>query len=265
MLCREQGIQLILIKTPTLAQTLQQHNTIAAYAEKNDVSFFDFNEKKLFEKIGFDYAQDMNDSSTGGTKNAHANPSGARKMTYYMGEILSGQYGLGAYTDQQWEDTRNFGDGVWKDFQLRYENRLEKYLELLKDSRYTVFFAVKEDGAGYLDEGLQEKLKELGLKADLDGGEKKSYSAVVEAGKAVYEEMSGERLEELGSFRGGKVVYQIVSAGAGCGNDCSIKINGGEQARRKRGLNIVVYNHEMKSVVDSVCFDMCVPELTAVR
>ena len=50
-------------------------------------------------------------------------------------------------------------------------------------------------------------------------------------------------LERMGSFRGGRVLYRIVSAGAECGNDCSIQINGGEKAKKQRGLNLVIYNH----------------------
>ena len=137
--------------------------------------------------------------------------------------------------------------------------------KILNDSRYTVFIGVKEDGCSYLGEGIQKKLQELGLKSDWTKEEKKSYFAVVEAGRVLSEKMSKERLEELGSFREGKVIYQIVSAGEGSGNDCSIKINGGEQAKRKRGWNIVVYNHELRCVVDSVCFDVGTQELTATR
>ncbi len=264
-LCQDHGTELILIKTPTMAQTLERHNALADYADKYGLGFYDFNEKKLYEEIGFDYGQDMSDNNTKGDKNAHSNPSGARKITNYMGKELSEQYGLGSQKDDQWEETRDFGDGVWKDFQLRYENRLENYLEMLNDSRYTVFIGVKEDGFSYLREGVQKKLQELGLKSDWTQGKKKSYFAVVEAGQVLSEKMSKERLEELGSFREGKVIYQIVSAGEGSGNDCSIKINGGEQAKRKRGWNIVVYNHELRCVVDSVCFDVGTPELTAIR
>lgn len=43
-LCKERGIQLILVKTPTHAQTTKRHNTVSAYAEKHDLLFYDFNE-----------------------------------------------------------------------------------------------------------------------------------------------------------------------------------------------------------------------------
>ena len=60
-------------------------------------------------------------------------------------------------------------------------------------------------------------------------------------------------------------VFSVDCAGTECGNDCSIQINGGEKAKKQRGLNLVIYNHELRSVVDSVCFDTYVSELTASR
>lgn len=61
------------------------------------------NEKGLYEAIGFQYGQDMNDSSTSGDRNAHANPSGARKMTYYLGNELVRKYGIYPKANWQWE------------------------------------------------------------------------------------------------------------------------------------------------------------------
>lgn len=49
------------------------------------------------------------------------------------------------------------------------------------------------------------------------------------------------------------------------GNDCSIKINYSEKAKRKRELIVVVNNNELKYVVDTVCFDTFAEELTAGR
>lgn len=264
-LCRENGIELVLVKTPTLAETLERHNAIAAYAKANGLKFYDFNEKELYEEIGFDYGQDMNDSSENGDRNAHANPSGARKMTWYLGNELLCKCGIYPKRDWQWEASRDFGERVWKDFYLRNETDLRTYLAMLRDPQYTVFIAVKDEASTSLDVGLKGQLQELGLGADWGEGYRKSYYAVLEGNKIAAEEMAGKRLERFGAFCGGRIIYQIVSAGAECGNDCSIKIDGQEQAKRLRGLNIVVYDHVMKGVVDSVCFDTYVPELTASR
>lgn len=264
-LCQGNGVELILVKTPTLAETLDRHLAIADYAEEKGLGFYDFNEKGLYEAIGFQYGQDMNDSSTSGDRNAHANPSGARKMTYYLGNELVRKYGIYPKANWQWEVTRAFGEGIWKDFQLHNETDLHRYLSMAGDSRYVVLLAVKDEASASLNEDLQNRLKAMGLGADWKDGYRKSYFAVLEGGHVTKEKMAGERLEQKGSFGNGRVVYRIVSAGAQCGNDCSIQLNGREQAKRRRGLNIVVYNQELGSVVDSVCFDTYVAELTASR
>lgn len=264
-LCQEKGIELILVKTPTLAQTLERHHAAADYAKENGLKFYDYNTEELYKAVDFHYALDMSDSSTSGNRNAHANLSGAKKMTNYLGNILKEECGIAACTDKQWEDTRDFNDGVWKDFTLQHETDLRKYLTMLKDDRYTIFIAAKDDAASSMDEGLREQLRSLGLHADWADAYRKSYYAVIENNHVIAEQTSDEKLEKISSFRQGAVVYKIVSAGLECGNDCSIQINRGEQAKRKRGLNIVVYSNDTKSVIDSVCFDTCAPELTAVR
>lgn len=264
-LCRENGVELILVKTPTLAETLERHLAIREYAEEKGLKFYDFNEKELYEEIGFHYGEDMNDSSTSGDCNAHANPSGARKMTYYLGNELVHRCRIDPKADWQWEVTREFGEGIWKDFQLHNETDLRKYLSMADDPRYVVLLAVRDEASASMDEGLQKQLKTMGLAADWKDGYRKSYYAVLESRHVAKEKMAGEKLEQKGSFRNGRVVYQIISAGAECGNDCSIQINGREQAKRKRGLNFVIYSLELGSVVDSVCFDTYTPELTASR
>lgn len=264
-LCRERGIELILVKTPTLAQTVERHNAIADYASVHHLKFLDYNVEELYHSMEFNYAQDMNDSSTDGNRNAHANPSGAKKLTMYLGSVLNEQCGLTAQKDEQWEQTREFNNGVWKDFKLHNETDIKSYLSMLGDKRYTIFIAAKDDAASSLNEECKELLRVLGLRADWSDAYRKSYFAVIERQKVLAEQMAGERIERMGSFRGGSVIYKVVSAGMECGNDCSIQINRGELAKRSRGLNIVVYSNDIKAVVDSVCFDTCAPELTAVR
>jgi len=49
------------------------------------------------------------------------------------------------------------------------------------------------------------------------------------------------------------------------GNYCSIRIDGVEYAKNRRGLNIVVYDNRAGEVVDSVAFDTHVQEMTVRR
>jgi len=251
-LCRDYEMELILVKTPTWAGTQERHNAVQDYARARGLEFYDFNEKGLYEASGFEYALDMNDSSTSGNRNAHANPCGARKLTHYLGQLLTERHGFTSCQDQQWESTKAFNQGVWKDFCLHNETDSAAYLSMLKDERYTVFFAVKGDGAFFLKEECQEGLLKLGLGSDWEAARQNSYYAVIEKGRVAVEETAEEKLEKTGSFRDGKSLYRITSAGAKAGSDCSIQIHGSEQAKRKNGLNIVVYSNDLKSVVDSV-------------
>lgn len=81
-----------------------------------------------------------------------------------------------------------------------------------------------------------------------------SYLAVVSDG-TIMEQADGQELDAEGTVRGGRVMYDMTSAGNGCGNTSSIKIDGKEYSKNGRGLNFVVYNHDTKKIVDAVCFD----------
>lgn len=260
-LCSEEGIRLILVKTPTLAQSLEKHNTIMGWARLNGLDFIDFNEREIYREAGLDYRADMNDTSDTGYKNAHANPAGARKMTCYLGAVLRDRYGIGPCDDKQWESTREFNDGVWKDFLLHNETDLSRYLAAVKDQRYTVFFSVKEKGPAYAGREQEELMRDMGLAAPWREGEVQPYISVIEKG-AVKEEQTGDgRMYKLGAFRDGEMIYQMVGGEA----ECSVRINRVEQAKSRPGLNIVVYSNDTESVIDSVCFDICCPQLTAYR
>ena len=71
--------------------------------------------------------------------------------------------------------------------------------------------------------------------------------------------VSASELAQYGAWYVGdakeKVIYLTFDAGYENGNTCSIRIDGTEYAKNMRGINIVVYNHVTKTVVDSVCFD----------
>lgn len=93
-LCKENGISLVLMKTPRGDGSFQaeRHNTIQPIADENNLVFIDFNEKALFDEIGYNTATDYLDST-------HVNYFGAKKITHYLASYLSSEYSL--------EDKRN--------------------------------------------------------------------------------------------------------------------------------------------------------------
>ena len=162
------------MKTLTLAETPARHNRIVTYVEENNINFYDFNMEELYQAINFNYARDMNNNSTSGTKNAHANPYGAEKLTRFIGKILLDKYAIYPVYDSQWEYTRGFNEGLKKDFLLCHETTdLETYLSMINDSRYTIFIVAKGNAFSSLSENQQLQLNKLGLTTNWNNALKK--------------------------------------------------------------------------------------------
>lgn len=95
-LCEEKGIQLILMKAPSLAPRWYESDNrqVVEYAEKYDLPYLNFYE--LLEETGLDYEKDTYDGGL------HMNLSGADKLTKYLGKVLAEDY----YMPDHREDAR---------------------------------------------------------------------------------------------------------------------------------------------------------------
>ncbi|MCL2052298.1 MAG: SGNH/GDSL hydrolase family protein [Lachnospiraceae bacterium] len=81
-LCRENGIELILVKAPSLYPYWydEWEEQVKAYAQAHDLKYLNF--LALIEETGLDF---MTDTYNAGL---HLNLSGAEKITHYLGEFL---------------------------------------------------------------------------------------------------------------------------------------------------------------------------------
>ena len=88
-LCKEKGVQLILIKSPTNNWKYYWYEEwdaqICSYAEEKGVPYYNF---IGVEEIGIDWSTDTYDGGV------HLNVYGAEKLTSYFGEILCRDFGL---------------------------------------------------------------------------------------------------------------------------------------------------------------------------
>ena len=87
-LCKENDIQLVLIKAPSLYPFWydEWEEQMEEYARENDLLYINFLE--LTDETGLDFAKDTYDGGL------HMNLSGAEKITKYLGEILEEEYDL---------------------------------------------------------------------------------------------------------------------------------------------------------------------------
>ena len=102
-LCKEKGIELVLIKAPTeFPHWYDEWDAqIVDFAKENDVTYINY--IPLQEEIGLDMSQDTYDAGL------HLNTQGAEKMSLYFGKWLVENYNL---TDHRGDETY---DAIWQE------------------------------------------------------------------------------------------------------------------------------------------------------
>lgn len=112
-LCKEKGVQLILIKAPSLYPYWydQWETQIEDYAKENDLVYINFLE--LIEECNLDFSGDTYDGGL------HLNLSGAEKITRWLGAYLTEKVGL---SDRRGEETLQKS---WAEKLTCYYNEIE--------------------------------------------------------------------------------------------------------------------------------------------
>lgn len=201
----------------------------------------------------------------------HLTVYGAEKYTAWLSGRIAQTYGLADRRKEQGYQQAQRYEQTYEAYQkekIRRGVMLGKYLETISNPRYSALLAVRDEASAGLGEEITEKLRQFGMEQTPAGRYRASYYAVIDQGNLLLEQTaeaeSSEMLQASGSLADG-TPFIIQSAGLAAGNYASIIVNGTEYAVNARGINIVVYDNLAKEVIDSVAFDTCVPELTAVR
>lgn len=85
--CRDQGVQVLLLNLPFIADETAQGKYNAVYKIAEEYGLPYLNLMHHMDDIGFDYSTDLRDTS-------HCNWLGAEKVTSYVGKYLKENYGL---------------------------------------------------------------------------------------------------------------------------------------------------------------------------
>ncbi len=116
-LCKENNIQLVLMKAPSLYPHWYEEweQQIEEYAENNDLLYINFLEHT--EEIGLDFTKDTYDAGL------HLNLSGATKLSGYFGKIISEQC--------QVPDRRGESElvEIWNSNRQRYDEEIARQKE----------------------------------------------------------------------------------------------------------------------------------------
>lgn len=259
-LCKENGIKLVLINSPSAAFTNEQHNAVAALAADIGTSFIDFCMSDVDAEIRIDKDKDFFNTGS----NPHMNQSGARKVSRYLAHRIIEEGWVEGCQDSQWEEAIDFSNGAYNDFELKNTNDFNDYLNLLKNGNYEIFISGYENAKGKLNAENLEQIKNL----NLDFGVKEedtAYIAITDGNNASFERSSGVSEKYECTVRGDRVRVVMKSGKDRAGIISSIKINDLEYSKNLKGLNIVVYSMYRHCVIDSVNFDTTIDEITCHR
>ena len=196
--------------------------------------------------------------------------AGINKSYIHMDEAYS--LGLASYNKtniQQNEDfyntwhTKEYYEAVKGDCGLNNINDIDEYLSSVNMRGHSIIIAASGDWTANLRQSTIDGLKDLGLKFDIQNGERCSYIAVIDDGR-INEQKQLEKIEDR-IYIGNTAEYcEIISDGNDTGEGSiaiaeKLSLNGGS------GINVVVYNNYMMKVVDAVSFNTCMEEGYAVR
>ena len=147
--------------------------------------------------------------------------------------------------------TKNYAYG---DYWTLYGDAVSLFAYLdpyVRNPGYKVFISAKDEAARALSPEVRDAFARLGLQELSQLGTRECYIGVLNDGAAYYEQraLGAEPL----SYEEPDVT--VLSGGFESGNVSSIVLNGREESRNQRGLNIVVYDQQLNEVLSSVAFD----------
>ncbi len=253
-LCKENNIQLILIKTPCYSWNKTKHEIATDLARVYELEFIDYCSTEMMREIDFVSTQDFQDEGD------HLNSFGAKKVSAHLGNyILNNCLNEADHTQEVtalWNKDAAYYDMLLEGAKLDRCVNLVDYLEMLHNENYIVAVAARFDAAYCITPEVITAMRGLGLAANLEGKYKASYSAIIESGTAVCEGIDLEN--EVSLYFEDKeegIKINALSQGADWGNTSSINVNGEEYSENQTGLTFVVYDKRIDEVVSAKRFN----------
>lgn len=246
--CRENNIQLILIKTPKATWDMASHNGIQVLADEYGLPFLDFNTDAMLKEIGFNYAQDMRNYN-------HMNIRGMDKLTDYMAKYLLDRYEFTDYREQnkKYPFSEEAYHGKYKDNYLLTTTDLQEVFSYLKDTRYDIVMQATGNISGVWQEEYNTYLEEMGITLDIASLTKQNYIIVIHGGNMVYEEVSDEAIEYEGEFSDGRP-FVLKSSLKAKEEDMAVRLGSISKKFGRKGLNILIYDNKTGKTVDTPTF-----------
>ena len=253
-LCEKKSAKLILVSGYVL--TRAGHNAMQSLADRYGVTYIDLNEVK--DEIGFSNTYDTDNGN-------YLNLGGAIRWSDYLGAYLKENFDMEDRREDSrydWLKEQSPAFASQKEFmetkqKLAKSDRFDDYLYALAQldySRFIVFMSIEDEGSHMLSEAEFNLLESLGLKESRNISFRGSYAAVL-GSDGPLESVSADEAASISGTDGG-VQYTVKSSGFNSGGiDAGVIINAVDRIYGSRGINVVVWDKEFNTLVNSSVFD----------
>jgi hypothetical protein len=243
-LCRENGIQFVIVSFPGTYMNDGVNNALGAMGEEENTDYYNFCLKENYDLLKAELPKEN-------TTN-HANIWGAVKFTDYMGELLSGEYGVAPRKEDCFEKEKPYLERTLKACEMETSTDVATYMQLLKDSDYAALGAVEGYSDWLNNPSSIALLKEFGLDDSFGHADGDGFVAALQYQKES-KALSGRDPQALkGRIDNTDAIYSVESYGIPGSKECKIEIDGVDYALHQNGLNVVVYDTVRHRVVDSI-------------
>lgn len=251
-LCEEKGIKLVLTITPTARWNSVKSDAVKEICDEYGLDLVDMN-KPDGEVV--DFSTDMADDN-------HVNAYGAKKTTKYLCDYIFEKYDITGESSDEYDKSVKYYDAYDNVLKYQMETDFNKYLTLLNENKenLTIFISANGEATAGLQAADIELLQSLGCQITFDETYKGfSYVSVIDGGNLVYELAQKDTVQYNCVLENGSRVA-ISSQGNSAGESATVNIDYKEYAINSSGLNIVVYDKNSNTVLDSVAFNTGIDE-----
>lgn len=230
-LCRQNGAQMVFIKTPVSDYTHEKGNAMQKFADECGVKLIDYNRK--WDELGIDYKVDFLDT-------VHLNLNGAKKLSKYLGKTLADDFGMpdhrGETEYDSWDQDYSMYQTKLAALELQGCSELSRYLQLIENKYYVLLYA---GNVSYVDDSVKDKLDLLPLEQA-----KTQYGVLDISDKK-------ERVRYAGN---GKMRCDIgdVHCEINAENNYKIRLLGKNVVQGEDGFYLTVFDKKLNMVADAI-------------
>lgn len=252
--CKEKGITLTLVKTPTDNWNSGYNRAVQSLADECGLTYLDFNFSPLTDDIGYIHPYDSRESK-------HLNYFGVKKLMQYLGGYLADNC---TFTDVR--DNEDFAY-MEEQYEIYKTNCIQKYdlsqavtvselIDTALRGNNTLFIAVKDEASVNFTQEQRDYCSEKGLEKLSGIGFRNSYIGVINADGVIYEATDTDNKKLTYETELSDKTAVLLESGKTDGKDkASCIINGDEESINARGINIVIYSNEIGEVIYTASFD----------